>query len=192
LLPPLLFAGVHALTHTYSMAWILLAAVLLAAAVYVGTHGLYIGLGLAVTFEPEPSPTRMTVAILGDSDTRWGAAAIVSRLAELAASDELVVVYGTDDRAGSRLSPHALAAGLRDRLPRHSVVVVGIARDPAVLGRDALLLGEYVEAGTLAIAVTPRAADPRSVAAELSIYLQADRALMVSYTTADGAELQPV
>ena len=39
------------------------------------THGLHIGLGLAVRFEPEPSPTRMTVAVLGESDTRLGAAA---------------------------------------------------------------------------------------------------------------------
>jgi hypothetical protein len=77
-------------------------------------------------------------------------------------------------------------------LPRHSVAVVRIAEDLEALGRDALLLGEYVEAGTLAIAVTPRTADPRSVAAELSIYLRADRVLMVSYTTAEGAELQPV
>lgn len=192
LLPPALFAGVYALTHTYSTAWTLLGAVLLAAALYVRSHGLYIGLGLAVKFEPEPSPTRMTVAVLGESDTRLGAAAIVSRLAELAASDELIVVYGTDDRARPRLSPHALAAGLRDRLPRHSVVAVRIARDPEALGRDALLLGEYVEAGTVAIAVTPAAADPRSVAAELSIYLQADRAMKVSYTTSEGAELRPV
>jgi MFS transporter, NNP family, nitrate/nitrite transporter len=192
LLPPLLFAGVHALTGTYSTAWTLLAAVLLAAALYVGTHGLYIGLGLAVKFEPDPSPTRMTVAVLGESDTRFGAAAVVSRLSELATSDELVVVYGTDDRARPRLSPHALAAGLRDRLPRHSVVVVHIARDPEALGRDALLLGEYVEAGTLAIAVTPGTTDPRDVATDLSIYLQADRVLMVSFTTAEGAELQPI
>jgi NNP family nitrate/nitrite transporter-like MFS transporter len=192
LLPPLLFTGVHALTRTFAPAWTLLAAVLLAAALYVRTHGLYIGLGLAVKFEPEPSPTRMTVAVLGEADTRWGAAAVVSRLAELAASDELVVVYGTDDRARPRLSPSVFAAGLRDRLPRHSVAVVRIARDPDALGRDALLLGEYVEAGALAIAVTPNAADPRNVATELAIYLQADRVLMVSFTTAQGAELQPV
>ena len=192
LLPPLLFAAVHALTDTYATAWTLLAAVLLAAALYVRTHGLYIGLGLAVKFEPEPSPTRMTVAVLGESDTRLGAAAVVSRLAELATSDELIVVYGSDDRARPRLSPSAFAAGLRDRLPRHSVAVVRIARDTDALGRDALLLGEHVEAGTLAIAVTPSAADPRSVASELSIYLQADRVLMVSFTTAQGAELQPV
>jgi hypothetical protein len=192
LLPPSLFAAVHALTNTYSTAWTLLAAVLLAAALYVGTHGLYIGLGLAVMFEPEPSPTRMTIAVVGESETRLGAAAVVSRLAELAASDELIVVYGTDGRARPGLSPHALAAGLRDRLPRHSVAVVRVARDPEALGRDALLLAEYVEAGTLAIAVTSGAADPRSVATELSIYLQADRVLMVSFTTAQGAELQPV
>jgi hypothetical protein len=72
------------------------------------------------------------------------------------------------------------------------VAVVRIARDTDALGRYALLLGEYVDAGTLAIAVTPSAADPRSVASELSIYLQADRVLMVSFTTAQGAELQPV
>jgi hypothetical protein len=83
-----------------------------------------------------------------------------------------------------------LAAGLRNRLPRHSVVAVPIARQPGTLGRDALLLGDYVDAGTLAIAVTPAAA-LRSVAADLGIYLQADRVLMVSYTPADGAALHP-
>jgi hypothetical protein len=54
------------------------------------------------------------------------------------------------------------------------------------------LLDEYVEAGTLTIAVTSTTAEPRTVANALSIYLQADRVLMVSYTTAEGAELQPV
>ena len=188
LLPPLLFAGLHRVTGSYSTAWALLAAMLLAAALYVRTHGLYIGMGLAVRFEPEPSPTTMTVAVLGESDTRWGAAAVVTRLAELATSDELVVVYGSDERPRPWLSAQALAAGLRDRLPRHSVVAVRVARHPPALGRDALLLGEYIEAGTLAIAVTP-AVDVRSVAADLSLYLQADRLLTVSYTPADGAGL---
>jgi NNP family nitrate/nitrite transporter-like MFS transporter len=191
LLPPLLLVGMDRLTHSYSAAWTLLAAILLAAAFYVGTHGLRIGLGLAVRFEPEPSPTTMTVAVLGESDTRLGAAAVVARLAELATSDELVVVYGADERVRPRLSGHALAAGIRDRLPRHSVVAVRIAQDTGALGRDALLLGEYVEAGTLAIAVTPTV-DLRSVAADLSTYLQADRVLMVSYTPAEGAELHQV
>jgi NNP family nitrate/nitrite transporter-like MFS transporter len=191
LLPPLLLTGVDRLTHSYSAAWTLLAAILVAAACYVGTHGLRIGLGLAVQFEPEPSPTTMTVAVLGESDTRLGAAAVVARLAELATSDELVVVYGADERVRPRFTGHALAAGLRDRLPRHSVVAVRIAQDNDALGRDALLLGEYVEAGTLAIAVTPTV-DLRGIAADLSTYLQADRVLMVSYTPAEGAALHQV
>lgn len=190
LLPPLLFAGLHSLTHSYFAAWTLLGAVLLTAALYVRSHCLVVGLGLAVDFEPEPSPTAMTVAVLGEPDTRLGAAAVVARLAELATSDELVVVYGAGERPRPGLTAQALAAGLRNRLPRHSVVAVPIGERPEALGRDALLLGEYVDAGTLAIAVTP-AVGLRSVAADLSIYLQADRVLMVSYTPADGADLHP-
>jgi hypothetical protein len=71
------------------------------------------------------------------------------------------------------------------------VVAVRVAHDAEALGRDALLLGEYVDAGTLAIAVTPTA-DMRSVAADLSLYLQADRVVMVSYTPAAGADLHLV
>jgi NNP family nitrate/nitrite transporter-like MFS transporter len=188
LIPPLLFAVLHHLMHSYVVAWTLLAATLVAAARYVRRHDLYIGLGLAVRSAPEPSPTAMTVAMLGESDARLGAAAVVARLAELAASDELVIVYGADERPG--LSAHALAAGLRHRLPRHSVVAVRVGRRADALGRDALLLGDYVEAGTLAIAVTP-SAELRNVAADLSLYLQADRMLRVSYTTAAGAGLHP-
>src|SRR5207245_1612247 len=83
-------------------------------------------LGLAVRFEPPPSPTAMTVAVVGESDTRWGAAPIVARLAELAASDELVVVYGSDEPARPRLGANVLLVGLRDRLPRHSVVALRV------------------------------------------------------------------
>ncbi len=191
LLPPLLFAGLRGLTHSFTTTWILLAAVLLAAAVYVRTHGLYIGLGLAVAFEPEPSPTTMTVAVLGESDTRFGAAAVVARLAELATSDELVIVYGADERPRPWLSAQALAAGLRHRLPRYDVVAVRIAQHPEASERDALLVGEYLEAGTVAIAVTPTVA-LHSVAVDLSSQLQADRLLMVSFTPTGGADLHPV
>ena len=98
LLPPLLFIGTFGLTRSYSAAWAVLGALLLAGAMYVRARGLYIGLGLAVDFAPDPSPTTMTVAYLGEPDTRLGAAAVVTRHAELATSDELVVVYGADDR----------------------------------------------------------------------------------------------
>ena len=191
LLPPLLFAGLHRLTGSYVPAWALLAAVLLAGALYVRTHGLSIGLGLAVEFEAEPSPTTMTVAVLDEPDTRLGAAAVVARLAELATSDELVVVYGTDERPRPGLTAQALTAGLRDRLPRYNVATVQLRGRPEALGRDALLLGEFVEAGTLTIAVTA-SAGLRTVAADLALYLQADRIVVVSFTPAEGAALHPV
>ena len=191
LVPPLLMAGLHSLTHSYTAAWTLLAAVLLSAMLYVRTRGLYVGLGLAVGFRPRPSPTATTVAVLGEPDTRLGAAAVVAGLAELATSDEVVVVYGVDEPTRLGLGAAGLAAGLRARLPRHSVVAVPVDDHPELLGRDALLLGEHVEAGTLAIAVTSTAS-LRGVAADLSIYLQADRVLAVSYDPAEGAELHPV
>jgi hypothetical protein len=71
------------------------------------------------------------------------------------------------------------------------VVAIRVAEHAEALGQDALLLGEHVDAGTLAVAVTPTVG-LRRVAADLSIYLQADRMLMVSYTPADGAELRQV
>jgi NNP family nitrate/nitrite transporter-like MFS transporter len=187
LLPPLLLAVAQSLSSSPSAGWTLLAAVLLAAALYVRTHGLHIGLGLALRIRPTSSPTAMTIAVVDESDTRLGAAAVVARLAELATNDELVVVYGADERGRPRTTARALTAGLRDRLPRHSVVAVQVGHDTATVSRDALMLVEYVDAGSLAIAITPAAA-MRSVAADLSLYLQADRVLLVSYTPADGAE----
>ncbi|MFG1610804.1 MFS transporter [Actinoplanes sp. NPDC049265] len=189
LVPPALLAGAAGLTHSYAGAWLLLAALLLAAAVYVAGRGLSVGLGLPVRSDPEPGPTAMTIAVVGETDTRWGGAAVVARLAELAANDELVVVYGADGLR-TRVSGRVMANGLRDRLPRHRVVAVPVGRDVADLGREALVLGEFVDAGMLAIAVTP-AAEMRSVAADLSIYLQADRVLEVSFSRAEGARLTP-
>lgn len=191
LLLSLLLVGVDWLSHSYSAAWILLGAVLLAVAVYVRAYGLRIGLGLAVRFEPPPSPTAMTVAVVGESDTRWGAAPIVARLAELAASDELVVVYGSDEPARPRLGANVLLVGLRDRLPRHSVVALRVVPDPDGWGRLAGLFGEFVEAGTVAIAVA-RSAEMHGLAAELSTYLHADRVLTVSYTRHAGADLNEI
>jgi NNP family nitrate/nitrite transporter-like MFS transporter len=191
LIPPMLLAGLHRLTHSYITAWTLLAAVLLSAMLYVRTRGLYVGLGLAIGFRPRPSPTATTVAVLGEPDTRFDAAAVVAGLAELATTDELVVVYGVDEPDRLGLSAAGLAAGLRARLPRHSVEAVPVDEHPELLGRDALLVGEHMEAGTLAIAVTSTASLHR-VAADLSIYLQADRVLTVSYDRAEGAELHPV
>jgi 1-aminocyclopropane-1-carboxylate deaminase/D-cysteine desulfhydrase-like pyridoxal-dependent ACC family enzyme len=125
------------------------------------------------------------VAILGAGETRLGAAAVVAGLAELATIDELIVVYGVDERPPLGLTAAGLAAGLRFRLPRHSVVTVPVDDRPDRLSRDALRLGEYVDAGALTIAVTGTANQSR-VAADLSIYLQADRVLTVSFDPVRG------
>jgi NNP family nitrate/nitrite transporter-like MFS transporter len=191
LLPPLLLAGVDRLSDSYSLAWILLSAALLAVALYVRAHGLGIGLGLAVRYEPEHSPTAMTLAVVDESDTQLGAAAVVARLAELAASDELVVVYGSDEPSQPRLSTNVLVTGLRDRLPRHGVVGIRATFYTGALRRLASIVGEFVETGTVAVAVAPPA-DLPSVATELSSYLGADRVVKMSYTLADGADLQEV
>ena len=143
------------------------------------------------TSSPEAGPTAMTVAVVDESDTRWGAAAVVARLAELAASDELVVVYGSDEPQRSRLTGNVLVTGLRDRLPRHGVVGLHAALYDGAQDRLAGILGDFVEAGDVAVAVTPTA-DLRRVAANLCSGLRADRMLMISYTLADGADLHEV
>jgi len=191
LLPPFLLAGVGRLSHSYSAAWALLAALLLAVALYVRGHGLRIGLGLAVQFQPEPSATTMTVAVVGDADIDVGAAAVVARLAELASTDELVVVYGSDELSRPRLSANVLVAGLRERLPRHSVVAVRAAPRTPGLDQLAAVLDELLEVGTVAIAVAPKA-DLHEVAVQLSSHLKADRILAVTYTAAAGAEAHDV
>ncbi len=162
---PLLLAGVDAVTRSPTPAWILLAVVLFAGAWYVRTHGLRIGLGLRVRYEPEPSPTAMTVAVVAGADMQLGAAAVVSRLADLAVSDELIVVYGADESPRPRGNSNVLLDGLRYRLPRHQVVAVPVAAGGGALG-PASPIGEFVDAGTVPIAVTP-SADARGVAAEV-------------------------
>jgi MFS transporter, NNP family, nitrate/nitrite transporter len=186
---PLLLGAVDVVSRSYTPAWIVLAAVLFAGTAYVRTHGLRIGLGLPVRYEPEPSPTAMTVAVVTGAEISLGAAAVVGRLAELATRDELIVVYGADELPRPRRAGNVLVDGLRYRLPRHEVVTLPVAAGGA-LGLTAPL-DDLVEAGTVPIALTP-AADARNVAAEVCSYLHADRVLIVRYTTAVGAGLDEV
>jgi MFS transporter, NNP family, nitrate/nitrite transporter len=186
-----LLAVVDRLSGSLALAWLLLAVVLCAVAWYVRAHGLRVGMGLAVRSPAPHSPTAMTVAVVGESDTRYGAAAVVARLADLATRDELVVVYGSDrpTPSGGRDTP--LLAGLRERLPRHHVVAVRAGSDGIAVHASAVLVGDAVESGAVALAVTPttRVGD---VTAHLSALLHADRVLRVSYTLAAGARVHPV
>jgi MFS family permease len=187
---PLLLAAVDVASGSFVPAWMVLAALLFAAAWYVRTHGLRVGLGLPVPYRPEPSPTATTVAVVAGPDVHLGATvAVVGRLAELATNDELVVVYGADEPPRPHRTGNVLLEGLRYRLPRHEVVAVPVAADDAL--RLVSPLSAFLEAGTVPIAVTPTA-HARDVAAQVCSYLHADRLLMVRYTTAIGAGLDEV
>jgi NNP family nitrate/nitrite transporter-like MFS transporter len=191
LAPPLLLAGVDHWSQSPALAWVLLAATLATVAHYVHRHGLGVGLGLAVRSQPPPSPTVMTVAVVDESDTDLGAAAVVSRLAELATSDELVVVYGSSEPVRPRLSANIVVTGLRERLPRHRVIGVRSGPYADAMDRFATILGEFVEAGAVAVAVAPTA-ESRGLAAELSSQLHADRVLKMSFTVTRGADLHEI
>jgi hypothetical protein len=133
-----------------------------------------------------------TIARVGEPDTRWGAAAVVARLAELATRDELVVIYGSDEPAArSRRDTNVLVTGLRERLPRHRIVAIRVAPRAGSLDGDAARFGELVEPGAVTIALTPMQ-ELGGVAAHLSTHLRADRMLRVSYALSTGADLHKV
>ena len=141
-------------------------------------------------YQPGVTGTALTIVTVDHWDVRWDATAVVSRLAELAVNDELVVVFGSNER---RTGPHApiVTAGLRDRLPRHDVVALHVAAaHPNPLRRGAALLGELLEIGSLPIVVTPVEV-VGEVAERLAGHLGADRILTVS-CAAGGADLYQV
>jgi hypothetical protein len=129
---------------------------------------------------PEIGPARMTIAMVDEPETALGAAYVAARLAGLAASDELVVVYGSDGREPA-LSPPPMMMGLRRLLPRHTVIVLQTAPRDFVRTHEAMLLDELLDLGVLPIVVTPSVAGPW-VAAELHRRLRADRVLTVAAT----------
>ena len=141
------------------------------------------------TAPPGPSVAGVTVAVVGESETRWGMGALVARLAGLAAQDELLIVFGAE----RRYEPGgcSLVSGLRDHLPRHHVVGLYAAQSCAGLGQhDAELVAQFAEDGSLPVVVTP-AVSMHEVAAALANGLRADRVVRLSHTI-DGVELHPV
>jgi hypothetical protein len=132
--------------------------------------------------EPDISPAVMTVAMVGESGDHWDeldpavrAAEVAARLAGLAVNDELVVVYGADDR-DSGPGVQTVVAELRRVLTRHTVVVLFVTPFDGPGRRDTILLDELLELGSLPIVVTPPGA-VACVAAELHHRLRADRVL---------------
>jgi hypothetical protein len=131
----------------------------------------------------------VTVAVVGETAAGRSTDAVVSRLAELAVHDELLIVYGS----GGQPKPghHAVLAGLRGHLPRHHLITLHVDHHPGGLRRDAAAaLQQLLEDGSVPLIVTPAVAVP-GLTAEISSYLRADRVLRVAGTTT-GADLHQV
>lgn len=145
--------------------------------------------------QPEPmaaaTDAAVTVAVVGEADTGWNTDAVVSRLAELAADDELLVVYGSGSRYHAGPGHRAVMAGLRGRLPRHHVIALHVRHYDSGLRPDAIAaLESLLENGSLPVVITSAAA-MHDVTAEVSSYLRADRIMRASCTVT-GADLYQV
>ncbi|MET0416802.1 MAG: hypothetical protein ABW022_12365 [Actinoplanes sp.] len=125
-----------------------------------------------------------TVAVLRESEVT-DTDSVVSRLAEVAATDELVVVIGSWPGAD-----HALVPGLRQRLSRHDLVEMRIRDSHADLQECAVELDGLLEAGCLPVVITPTAV-LLEAAAVLAGNARADRVLRV-FEHAGEAALYPV
>jgi hypothetical protein len=145
---------------------------------------------------PAPSGSRpdgaaVTVAVVGEAETGWNTDAVVSRLAELAVNDELLVVYGSGSRHHPGPGHRAVMAGLRGRLPRHHVIALHVRHSDSGLRPDAVAaLESLLEIGSLPVVITSAAA-MHDVTAEVSSYLRADRVMRASCTVS-GADLYQV
>jgi hypothetical protein len=100
------------------------------------------------------------------------------------------VVYETDGpEPGSGV--RALAGGLHDVLPRHAVVTLHITRPGRSLARDAGVLDNLLDIGSMPVVVTPADVVP-DVVAEFCERLQADRVLTMSVGPTGEVEMQQV
>ena len=128
----------------------------------------------------------VTVAAVREGDAAWHPEMLMSSLAQIAADEELLVVFGSNARSVQ----HAMVADLRRRLPRRRIVAVPVRHRHGDLPRDAATVEELLDAGGLPVVITPVAA-MHDVTAEIASYLKADRVLRVLRTLA-GAELRQV
>jgi hypothetical protein len=123
---------------------------------------------------PDDRTSTITIAIVGESQATRFTARVVACLAELAATDELIVVYGSDQPG-----TNPVVAALRARLPRFKVVPLYVAPLGGPCRCDAAVVDGLLDDGSLPVILAPAVTAP-TVAAELYHHLRADRMLEVS------------
>jgi hypothetical protein len=128
----------------------------------------------------------VTIAAIREGDAAWHPEMLMSSLVQIAADEELLVVFGSNARSVQ----HAMVTDLRARLPRREIVAMRVRHRHGDLLRDAATVEELLDAGSLPVVVTPVSA-MHEVTAEIASYLRADRVLRVLRTLA-GAEFRQV
>jgi len=123
---------------------------------------------------PDDGTSAITIAMVGESQAKSFTAQLVACLAELAMTDELIVVYGSDQPGTS-----PVVAALRERLPRFKVVPLYVARPNGSYLCDAAVVDGLLDDGSLPIILAPAVTAP-TVAVELYRHLGADRMLELS------------
>jgi hypothetical protein len=120
LVPPLLMAGVYATEGSFGIGMTILSALLLMVAAHVRAGPQWID---ALPSPPAEASGRdgTTVVVVSWADLRRNVAPVAAAMAELADSDELVIVQGDAQIPAHRQPAHRLVAALRDRLPAHRV-----------------------------------------------------------------------
>jgi hypothetical protein len=138
----------------------------------------------------EPDPPEMTVALVGTPPSDRGTASVAACLAQLARTDELTVVYGSD-RTEPDPGVDPLVTALRGLLPRYTIVALYFEPHGRQRTPDVVLLEELLAIGSLPIVVTPTG-DAPTIAATVCSQVRADRALRIDSREGGEARLQPV
>jgi hypothetical protein len=125
---------------------------------------------------PDDGTSAITVVMVGESPDHPTTAGVVCRLAELAATDELIVVYGSDH---PETCAHRVVAALRRLLPRFTVVPLYVAPPHGSNRCDTALVDGLLNDGSLPVVLAPVVIAPK-VAVDLFHRLRADRMLAVS------------
>lgn len=184
LFPPLLLTVVRGVDGSYTIGLILLASAAIVGAGSLRARRTWIG--AAVAF-PAPavvaSQAATTVVSLAGPQVRAYLGDVTASLAALATRHELAVVYADPDpSAGSGLG-FPLVAGLRQHLPKHTVLAITAETPPHP--HETTAITAMIDAGTIPI-VLVAGTDPTPIAVLLAEAVEADQVLHLTPDRVEG------